>query len=136
MKQAKDMPKILSILKNAIAEIESGYQPEFLVFMYPRKDEPIVDHVCGYQQDDFRKAKFLVQNLETLTERIQKASVLQQMGIDESEFENAISKLSEDMERLVKRTFENMKKDPDIKDTSQAKSMLDELIRQAGTRDN
>lgn len=73
-----DKDVIVSILKRAVSDMEAGYQPEFLVFMYPRADEPIVDRVCGYNRDDSKKVKKLVNNLEGLIEQIEEGSSRQE----------------------------------------------------------
>ena len=124
-----DANALIDILRKALEQLEAGYNPPFAMIIFPDADREDVHGIIGFDSGDIRIAKHFDDLIDNLQESYRDELLKRFVGFGKAELERAAEQYARDMKKASERALDGLIKDEPIKNMSDAKRLLAELMK-------
>jgi len=120
---------LIDVLTDLLEQLNAGYNPPFAFVIVPDANGKDVHCVSGCTAGNILHARALDKHINDGQEAFRNQFMMEALGVDENEIDEVVEQLSRDLRKAAERAADRLKKDPPIRNTSDAKRLLAELMR-------
>jgi len=135
MKDKDNKDRIISTLEKMLRELKAGYEPGYLLVLYPLADKSGLEVVLGYTTNDISSARRFDELLGSIRTDFRQRYALELVGLDSTDLEGIKNRFEKDIEAARERAIDGLKRDKPVKDLTEAQKLLRKILSKEDDHD-
>ena len=120
---------LIELFRKALEQLEAGYNPPFVMVIFPDANREDVHGIIGFDSNNVRIAKQFDDIIDKLQEDFRDQLLKRFAGFGLKDLEKVAEQFARDVDKASDRAIDRLRPDAPIKNTSEAKRLLAELMK-------